>query len=144
LSRSRRSGRREARPSIQLTSQPTSRNAYVETRQWLLARHGPVCAYCERRVRESDITLDHVSPRKGRDAYDRRDNLLLSCTTCNNRKADTPILLFLMQRRERAVGMLRYGEHLSPMLQQMARELVGEEMAARIERLRDPDYPYAD
>ncbi|HRN53151.1 MAG TPA: HNH endonuclease signature motif containing protein, partial [Gemmatimonadaceae bacterium] len=80
---SRRGGRRRggkgggsgAKPAAKqptLTSVPTGRAAYVETRKWLLARHGPVCAYCERVVPERTITLDHVTPRKGLTAYDRR------------------------------------------------------------------------
>jgi 5-methylcytosine-specific restriction endonuclease McrA len=49
------------------TSLPTSLNAYVETREWLLARHGPHCAYCGRKVAKATITLDHVAPRRGGD-----------------------------------------------------------------------------
>ena len=33
----------------------------METRQWLLDRHGPVCAYCGRRISTKGITLDHVT-----------------------------------------------------------------------------------
>jgi 5-methylcytosine-specific restriction endonuclease McrA len=55
----------------------------MDTRQWLLDQHGPVCAYCERRVTSSAITMDHVTPRKGKTAYDRRDNLVLACPACN-------------------------------------------------------------
>ncbi|HEU4566135.1 MAG TPA: HNH endonuclease signature motif containing protein [Gemmatimonadaceae bacterium] len=142
-----RSRRRRSKPSNstpQLTSLPTSRKAYVETREWLLDRHGSVCAYCERRVRDEEITLDHVTPRRGLTAYDRRDNLVLACTACNAKKADQPILAFLLARRERAASLVRYGGHLTPMLRKLAREIAGEEAAARAERLADPDYPYKD
>ena len=133
-----------AGPAQQQTSLPTSRNAYGETRQWLLERHGPVCAYCERRVDARVITLDHVTPRRGQSAYDRRDNLVLACPACNGAKKDTPILAFLLARRERAASLLRFGGHLSPMLVDLAREIAGPEQSARAERLSDPDYPYAD
>ena len=126
------------------TSLPTSRTAYNETRQWLLERHGPVCAYCERRVDPRKITLDHVTPRRGQTAYDRRDNLVLACPECNAAKADQSILAFLLGRRSRAAGLVRFGAHLSPMLVDMAREVAGPEAIARAERLADPDYPYAD
>ena len=53
-------------PHPQLTSSSTSRTAYAETRRWLIAKHGSVCAYCGHRVPESTITLDHVTPRRGR------------------------------------------------------------------------------
>ena len=126
------------------TSLPTSRAAYLETRRWLIDRHGPVCAYCERRVGSNTITLDHVSPRRGRDAYDRRDNLVLACPACNAAKADQPILAFLLARRERAASLLRYGQHLTPLLRKLAREIAGAEAAERAARLADPDYPYRD
>ena len=145
-SRSTRPSRRRsaAAATPRHTSLPTSRTAYVETREWLLDQHGAVCAYCERRISASVITLDHVTPRRGKTAYDRRDNLVLSCPACNAQKADRPILAFLLARRERALSLLRYGEHLSPMLLDMAREIAGPEGQARVERLKDPDYPYQD
>ena len=106
----------------------TSRTAYAETRRWLLERHGPVCAYCGRTVPAAAITLDHVTPRKGQTAYDRRDNLVLACEDCNGAKADMPILSFLLRKRERAAVLLRHGAHLSPMLVELVRGLVPEGM----------------
>jgi 5-methylcytosine-specific restriction endonuclease McrA len=141
----RRGGKRGTYAAPQQeTSLPTSRTAYNETRQWLLDQHGPVCAYCERRVDPRKITLDHVTPRRGQTAYDRRDNLVLACPECNAAKADQSILAFLLARRSRAAGLVRFGAHLSPMLVDMAREVAGPEAIARAERLADPDYPYRD
>lgn len=116
----------------------------METRRWLLALHGPVCAYCKRRVDPNVITLDHATPRRGKTAYDRRDNLLLCCPDCNARKKDQSFLAFLLGRRDRAANVVRYGQHLSPMLLHMARDIAGPEETARAERLADPEYPYAD
>jgi 5-methylcytosine-specific restriction endonuclease McrA len=118
----RRRGRGTAAP--QLTSSSTSRTAYAETKRWLIAQHGPVCAYCGRRVTPGSVTLDHVTPRRGQTAYDRRDNLVLACEDCNGAKADMPILAFLLRKRERAAVLLRYGAHLSPMLVDLVRGLV--------------------
>ena len=103
-----------------------------------------MCTYCERRVSVEAITLDHVTPRRGKTAYDRRDNLVLACPDCNAQKADKPILAFLLGRRSRAIGLLRFGEHLSPMLLDLARQVAGPEGVALAERLSDPDYPYKD
>lgn len=103
-----------------------------------------MCAYCERLVTADAITMDHVTPRKGKTAYDRRDNLVLACASCNALKADQPFLAFLLARRSRAGSLLRYGAHLSPMLLDLAREIAGPEAAARAARLADPDYPYLD
>ena len=116
----------------------------METRRWLLAQHGPVCAYCERRIDAELITLDHVTPRRGKTAFDRRDNLVLCCPECNARKKDQSFLAFLLGRHERAASVVRYGQHLSPLLLHHAKEIAGPEATARAERLADPDYPYSD
>lgn len=109
--------------SSRLTSLPTSRSAYVATREWLLDRHGSICAYCGKQVPADTITLDHVTPRRGQTAYDRRDNLVLACRPCNAVKADTAALAFLLADRSRATNLVRYGDHLSPMLLDLARGL---------------------
>ena len=127
-----------------LTSQPTSREAYAATRRWLLAEHGSVCAYCDARVPVAAITLDHVSPRRGCSAFDRRDNLVLACQRCNGTKAAQNIVVWLLHVRSRAVNLVRYGRHLSPGLVEMTRSLAGADAVARADRLADPTYPYAD
>jgi 5-methylcytosine-specific restriction endonuclease McrA len=91
-------------------------------RDWLLAQHGPVCAYCGTETIEDAITLDHVRPRRGQTAYDRPDNLVLACRDCNAAKADTPLIAFLMQRRSRGVFLLHYGEHLSEPVRSLIRQ----------------------
>jgi len=116
----------------------------MDTREWLLKKHGPVCAYCERKIRRDRITLDHVTPRKGKTAYDRRDNLVLACPACNIDKADKQLLAFLLARKTRAAALLRYGDHLSGMLIKLASEIAGPDATARAARLADPDYPYLD
>ncbi|NUO64370.1 MAG: hypothetical protein HOQ12_10805 [Gemmatimonadaceae bacterium] len=125
-SRRGRGGGGGSQRQSQLTSHPTSRNAYVETRQWLLAEHGPVCAYCARSFTARVMTLDHVAPRKGKTAYDRRDNLVLACPSCNAAKRDLAPMAFLLGSRDRAANLARYGTHLSPMLVEMARNLAPE------------------
>ena len=74
------------------------------------------------------MTLDHVAPRRGQTAYDRRDNLVLACTTCNAAKRDMAPTAFLLARRVRAANLLRYGAHLSPMLIHLAQSLVPAEI----------------
>lgn len=131
-SRPRRGGRgrrrggtkKPAAHAVRLTSVPTGRAAYTDTRHWLLDRFGPVCAYCERKVAERTITLDHVTPRRGQTAYDRRDNLVLCCRSCNALKADKPILAFLLGNRARVVALFKYGQHLSHQLVEMVKDLL--------------------
>jgi len=142
--RKRRSRAGGGRPPQPQTSVPTSRIAYGETRQWLLNRFGPVCAYCAQVVAVRSITLDHVTPRKGQSAYDRRDNLVLCCKSCNAIKKDRSFLSFLLERPSRAVILLKYGDHLSHMLVELIHQIAGPDAVARAKRLADPDYPYSD
>ena len=88
----------------------------------MLDLHGPVCAYCGVVIPVNTITLDHVRPRRGQKAYDRPDNLVLACATCNAAKADLPFMSFLLARRSRAVFLLHYGDHLSEPVKEMARK----------------------
>lgn len=122
---------------------PTHRGAYADTRAWLLKQHGPVCCYCGLKVTARTITLDHVQPRKGKTAYDRRDNLVLACKACNMLKRDQSPVAFLIASRKRAANMLRYGSHLSPMLLDLAQSL-----APDVVYRDEPDYetesPYRD
>lgn len=113
-----------ATPRVTLTSVPTGRAAYTDTREWLLEQHGPICAYCEATVPVRSITLDHVTPRRGQTAYDRRDNLVLCCKACNAVKMDKPLLVFLLGSRKRVIAMYKYGQHLSHQLVEMVKDLL--------------------
>jgi hypothetical protein len=73
-----------------------------------------------------EMTLDHVAPRRGQTAYDRRDNLVLACKTCNAAKRDLAPLAFLLGLRTRAINLVRYGAHLSAGLVELARSLLPE------------------
>jgi hypothetical protein len=146
----RRRGKGGGSPKNELTSHPTSRNAYVDTRAWLLAQHGPVCAYCGLKFSPRIMTLDHVAPRRGQTAYDRRDNLVLACQDCNAAKRDLAPLAFLLGRKSRAANLLKFGEHLSAGLLDLARSLVrGQAPAADREKWNtttedDGESPYRD
>ena len=75
------------------------------------------------------MTLDHVAPRRGQTAYDRRDNLVLACRGCNEAKRDLSPLAYLLAVRSRAANLLRYGAHLSPGLLDLARSLLPKDHA---------------
>ena len=115
-------------PRIEHTSVPTGRAAYAETREWLLHAHGPVCAYCGRTFPALTLTLDHVTPRRGQSAYDRRDNLVLACKTCNTAKADKSFLAWVLGGRARARHLYMYGQHLSDGILDILRPMVGDEV----------------
>jgi hypothetical protein len=93
----------------------------MNTREWLLAEYGPYCAYCGTKHASRSMTLDHVAPRRGQIAYDRRDNLVLCCRACNALKRDMPPLAFLLSVRSRASNLIHYGKHLSHGLLEMAK-----------------------
>jgi hypothetical protein len=125
----------------------------MDTRAWLLAEHGPVCAYCGVKFSARVMTLDHVAPRRGQTAYDRRDNLVLACPGCNAAKRDMAPLAFLLQVKTRAANLVKYGAHLSAGLLQLARPLVraikGEAEGPRPKRETwgaedDDESPYRD
>lgn len=124
---SKRSRRRRGDSSAESkeTSLPTGRYAYVQTRRWLLGLHGPICAYCAVRYDEDTMTLDHVSPRRGLTAYDRRDNLVLCCKRCNSAKADKPFVSYILAQPKRATNLLHFGSHLSEGILEIVRPLAG-------------------
>lgn len=127
-SRGRKSGSAYApTPRVTLTSVPTGRAAYTDTREWLLHEHGPICAYCESVIPVRSVTLDHVTPRRGQTAYDRRDNLVLCCKACNAAKKDKPLLAFLLGNKKRVVALYKYGQHLSHQLVEMVKDLLPED-----------------
>ena len=136
--------RARGRGDSTLTSMPTGRAAYLETRRWLVDLHGLTCAYCAKHVSERYLTLDHVAPRRGMTAYDRRDNLVLCCTVCNTQKADLTAMAWLLAKRMRAINLVRFGAHLSPQLVAITCDLAGPDGIALAAKLSDPDYPYAD
>ena len=88
------------------------------------------------------MTLDHVAPRKGQTAFDRRDNLVLACPGCNGAKRDQSPIAFLLGSRVRAHNLLRYGAHLSPMLVDLARSLATEASAPNATP-QEPDMRFA-
>lgn len=101
------------------------------------------------------MTLDHVTPRRGLTAYDRRDNLVLCCKRCNSAKADKPFVAYLLAQRGRATNLLRFGGHLSHGILDLVRHLAGPsalevEVTARYEARiiygpgDDDDSPYLD
>ena len=104
-----------------------------------------MCAYCGETFDAGKMTLDHVAPRRGQTAYDRRDNLVLACQVCNAAKRDLAPIAFLLAKRSRALHLLRYGTHLSPMLVELARSLApASSEAAPAAPEQDEESPYRD
>lgn len=113
-----------------------------------------MCAYCGSKFAAKTMTLDHVAPRRGQTAYDRRDNLVLACRGCNMAKRDLAPLAFLLGSRSRAANLVRYGTHLSTGLLDLARSLLPVEETSGAKNIDhdkwgapiepDEDSPYRD
>lgn len=68
---------------------------YDDAKPFLLARLGPFCSYCERRI-PTNLAVEHIQP-KGVPKYapleKTWDNFLLACVNCNSTKGDDDVLL---------------------------------------------------
>lgn len=83
--------------------QTTDFKDYREAYDPLLARLGPYCSYCERRI-PTNLAVEHIQP-KDEDRYPelegRWDNYLLACVNCNSTKGSKdvrPELVYLPDR----------------------------------------------
>lgn len=70
-----------------------SRKSQRQFRKYLLSEH-PYCHYCSRKVNKHSSSIDHKHPlSKG--GGNKRKNLVLSCTECNNKKGDSTYAEFI-------------------------------------------------
>jgi 5-methylcytosine-specific restriction endonuclease McrA len=75
-------------PSVIMRKQYTNIPRIIGlTSEYLYYRDHGVCAYCERGLTLTNITVDHVHPQSkgGRNVW---DNVVACCATCNNAKSD--------------------------------------------------------
>lgn len=71
--------------------------AGYETREYLLEKWGRACAYCGKT--NVPLEIEHIQPRS-RGGSDRISNLTLACTSCNQKKNNDPLEVFLQNRPE--------------------------------------------
>ncbi len=69
-----------------------------EVREYLLAKWGRKCAYCD--AENVPLNIDHVHPRS-RGGSDRVSNLVSACVPCNKTKDDRPVEEFLSSDPDR-------------------------------------------
>jgi len=60
----------------------------TETREYLLAKFGRACSYCD--TTTAPLNIDHIRPRS-RGGSDRVSNLALASIPCNQAKSDRPV-----------------------------------------------------
>lgn len=76
-------------PSVLKLKQMVRINAhYISfSRQAIVKRDRHVCQYCSKKLKPSEITIDHVVPRC-RGGGNSFTNCVVSCLPCNNKKGD--------------------------------------------------------
>ncbi len=85
---------------------------YTDSKPELVARLGPYCSFCERKV-VTQLAVEHVQP-KGLPAYahliGRWNNFLLACVNCNSTKKDKNVVLYqvLLPDRDNTFIAFRY------------------------------------
>jgi len=65
-------------------------------RRVLLKRDGPICWLCLKELKPSEITLDHVIPRKS-GGSNKTENLRLACLDCNGKRANKSLIETLLE-----------------------------------------------
>lgn len=83
--------------------------AGTEKREYLLAKWGRRCAYCD--AENVPLQIEHIRP-KADGGSNRISNLTLACQACNQRKAAKPIELFLNDQPERLRRILAQAKAL--------------------------------
>ena len=80
------------RPAVlQVVDRMGSRNQVAPTVRNLMIRDNGQCQYCGTGLFRCQATLDHILPRS-RNGGSTWQNLVIACSSCNNRKADrTPV-----------------------------------------------------
>jgi len=111
---------------------PADFDNYEDAKPDLVARMGPFCSYCERRI-ATMLAVEHIQP-KSLSAYSnlvgRWDNFLLACVNCNSCKKQTDIALasVLLPDRDNTFAAFCYSAdgsvipapHLSAAIRKMA------------------------
>jgi hypothetical protein len=69
-----------------------------EVREYLLAKWGHKCVYCD--AENVPLNIDHVHP-KSRGGSNRVSNLVPACVPCNKEKDDYPVEMFLAKDLDR-------------------------------------------
>jgi hypothetical protein len=97
-------------------------NISKSTRSFVIARDGMCCTYCESKLSNFDIVLDHVIPRiKG--GSDKSNNLVVSCKKCNSKKSDIGVIEFAKLNFTNAEDIIkRVSERVSHTLKEKEKE----------------------
>ncbi|MEU8801676.1 RNA-guided endonuclease IscB [Spirillospora sp. NPDC048819] len=79
----------------------------TEVREYLLAKWGRACAYCD--ATAVPLNIDHIHPRS-KGGSDRIGNLCTACIPCNQAKNNRPVQNFLDTSPERLARILAHAK----------------------------------
>ena len=88
---------KEQNPEISGIEYQQGTLAGYEMREYLLAKWGRKCAYCDKT--DVPLQIEHIQP-KARGGSSRASNLALACEKCNTNKGAKPVEEFLKSRPE--------------------------------------------
>lgn len=77
-------------------------------RDWVYFRDHGRCVYCSLTLAKREMSADHLIPIKLGGAF-TPENLVCACTTCNNERGATPLLVWLDANNARLLRGVRRG-----------------------------------
>lgn len=86
---------------------------YKDAQKYLVARLGPFCSYCERRI-ATNLAVEHIQPKDGVHGHPpligRWTNFLVACVNCNSTKGAKEVILtdLLLPDRDNTFSAYHY------------------------------------
>lgn len=65
----------------------TERKRFKKIKQCVIDRDGLTCCYCNLKLDESNVTMEHIVPYSKNGTFNTT-NLTVSCSTCNNKRGN--------------------------------------------------------
>lgn len=101
------------------------KSGQLPRRERIFRRDGYCCIYCGGVFKPSELTVDHVQPRrKGGDHSE--GNLVTSCRACNTAKGGEPAWSYLARHPELRARFLSRAENVWPRLRRAVEEAAGQ------------------
>src|SRR6185436_797382 len=70
------------------------RKRQKKIREYVIARDGLVCCYCEKLLSINHVTMEHIVPDSKRGTFNST-NLTVSCYDCNNNRGNKPFFEYI-------------------------------------------------
>ena len=85
--------------SVEATLKQEKEKARVlrQSAWWKNKLHNAVCYYCEKNLKASEVTMDHVVPLS-QGGKSVKSNLVVACKDCNNKKKNMTTIEWLKEQ----------------------------------------------